>query len=443
MATITKIKNSKKGSYRITVSNGYDSNNKQIRITKTFTPDKTKSERQQTKQVQEYAIEFEKQVKTGKLCEGDKINFYDFVKKWEEDEAKQHLEETTLYTYKGHLNRVIIPVLGKYKMIAITPVILEKFYNSLTKDNAKIRGEGGYKISSIRKFHKIISGIMRTAVRWKVIEENPCEKAELPKERVSNSDVKHFTVEQAKRFLEAMDKPYNVPYNGHRLTIPNGEIIVLDFVKERTLPIQFKIFYRLCLFAGLRKGEAIALTWQDIDFGKNTISVTKSVGHTQSGQKTKSTKTVNSNREIPISQNEVDLLLKWKTEQKSFMLTVGSKWEGYRGQDFDKNNIFIQMNTNYGKTMNEGTPYRKFVTFIKYYNQTVEREEDCLPVIPLHGLRHTCATLHIALGTDIKTLQAILGHANIQTTLNIYTHALEEQKRKASNALDILLNKEA
>lgn len=125
------------------------------------------------------------------------------------------------------------------------------------------------------------------------------------------------------------------------------------------------------------------------------------------------------------------------------MLTVGSKWEGYRGKEFDKNNVFIQTNINYGKIMNLSTPYRKFVTFINYYNQTVEKEEDKLPLISLHGLRHTCATLNIALGTDIKTVQAILGHANVQTTLNIYTHALEEKKRESVNTLEVLLNKQA
>lgn len=342
------------------------------------------------------------------------------------------------------LKNVILPAIGKYKMSKVTPAILEQFYRSLTKDNAKKDGKGSYKIASIKKFHKIISGIMRTAVRWNVIEENPCDKAELPRERNKSNDVKHFTLEQAMTFLEAMDKPYSVPFKGHKITVPSGKVIELDtYIKERMLPIQFKIFYRLSLFGGLRKGELIALTWQDIDFENNTLSITKSAGHVQEGQTIKATKTVNSNRIIPIPKTEIDLLSRWKTEQKNFMLTVGSKWEGYRGKEFDKNNVFIQMNVNYGKTMNVSTPYRKFVDFINYYNQTIEKEENKLPVIPLHGLRHTCATLNIALGTDIKTVQAILGHANIQTTLNTYTHALEEKKREASNALDVLLNKQA
>lgn len=444
MATIRKIKNSKKGTYQIIVSNGYDSNNKQIRVTTTFTPDTTKSQRQQEKQVQEFAIDFERQVKTGRVYSGDKISFADFVKKWEEEEAKYNLEATTLYSYKGHLKNVILPAIGKYKVSKVTPVILEQFYKSLTKDNARKYGKGSYKIGSIKKFHKIISGIMRTAVRWNVIEENPCDKVGLPRERTKNNDVKHFTLEQAMIFLEAMDKPYSVPFRGRKITVPNGKVIELDtYMKERRLPLQFKIFYRLSLFGGLRKGELIALTWQDIDFENNTLSITKSAGHIQEGQIIKSTKTATSDGVIPIPKTEIELLERWKTEQKNFMLTVGSKWEGYRGKEFEKNRVFIQTSINYGKTMNVSTPYRKFVTFLNYYNQTVEKEENQLPIIPLHGLRHTCATLNIALGTDIKTVQAILRHANIQTTLNIYAHALEEKKREASNALEILLNKKA
>ena len=315
MATIRKIKNSKKGAYQIIVSNGYDSNNKQIRVTTTFTPDTTKSQRQQEKQVQEFAIDFERQVKTGKVYSGDKISFSDFTKEWEEKEAKQNLEETTLYSYKGHLKNVILPAIGKYKISKITPVILEQFYRSLTKDNARKDGKGSYKIASIKKFHKIISGIMRTAVRWNVIQENPCDKAELPKNKSESYNVKHFTVEQAKIFLENMDKPYSVSFVGHNITMPNGKIIELDtYAKERKLPIQFKIFYRLALLCGLRKGELIALTWKDIDFENCSLSITKSVGHVQGGQIVKSTKTINSNRIVHIPLTEIELLNKWKIE---------------------------------------------------------------------------------------------------------------------------------
>lgn len=88
MATITPIKNSKKGAYRITVSNGYDSNNKQIRISTTFTPDKTKSQRQQEKQVQEFAKRFEGFIKSGGTLKSFNLC---------EQKRKEHIERTLRY----------------------------------------------------------------------------------------------------------------------------------------------------------------------------------------------------------------------------------------------------------------------------------------------------------------------------------------------------------
>lgn len=85
MAAIRKIKNSKKGAYQIIVSNGYDSNNKQIRVTTTFTPDKTKSQRQQEKQVQEFAIDFERYIHDG----GSVKKFNDIIKKRKEHSHRQ------------------------------------------------------------------------------------------------------------------------------------------------------------------------------------------------------------------------------------------------------------------------------------------------------------------------------------------------------------------
>lgn len=91
MATIRKIKNSKKGAYQIIVSNGYDSNNKQIRVTTTFTPGKTKSQRQQEKQVQEFADRFEKYIKDG----GNLRSFKNI-----EIKRKEHVDRTVRYFNK-------------------------------------------------------------------------------------------------------------------------------------------------------------------------------------------------------------------------------------------------------------------------------------------------------------------------------------------------------
>lgn len=434
MASIKEVKGSKKGAYRITVSNGYDMNGKQIKVSTNYTPDPAKTRKQQLKEAEEYAFEFEKKVKEGRLYNGDKISFADFTEEWLEKEAKVNLEKTTIYCYQRNLRNTILPALGKYKMTKITPVLLERYFTGLLQEGAKQNGLEAYSMGTVKRDYTIISSIMRTAVRWNVIEENPCKRAQLPRERVKDNNVKHFTLEQAKTFLNILDKPSSVYQEGKK---------IVNLERTKRLHIQFVIFFRIALLGGLRRGELIALTWADIDFQHSKISINKSAGHIDQGQITKSTKTVQSNRDIVLPQSEMELLGRWKTEQKNLMLAVGSKWEGYRGSEYEHNNVFIQTNQNYGRAMNIATPYKKFVGVINSYNRTVENEEDKLPVIPLHGLRHTFATLQISLGTDVKTTQSMLGHASIQTTLNTYAHALEDKQREASNALGTLLNRQA
>ena len=89
--------------------------------------------------------------------------------------------------------------------------------------------------------------------------------------------------------------------------------------------------------------------------------------------------------------------------------------------------------------MHPDTPYKKFKKIIKRYNNTVTDEKDKLPDIPLHGLRHTSATLLISQNIDVKTVSNRLGHSQASTTIDIYTHALKQLDKKAAETLDNLL----
>ena len=90
--------------------------------------------------------------------------------------------------------------------------------------------------------------------------------------------------------------------------------------------------------------------------------------------------------------------------------------------------------------MHPDTPYKKFKKIIKRYNNTVTDEKDKLPDIPLHGLRHTSATLLISQNIDVKTVSNRLGHSQASTTIDIYTHALKQLDKKAAETLDNLLH---
>lgn len=130
-------------------------------------------------------------------------------------------------------------------------------------------------------------------------------------------------------------------------------------------------------------------------------------------------------------------LRQWHKEQMMLSLHLQGLWKGYTGKEFDKNFIFIQMET--GMPMDVGTPTHKFKEILKMYNET-HGSENQLPEITLHELRHTSATLLLANGTDIETVSHRLGHSKASTTLDIYGHAMKKMDSKASDTLESILS---
>ena len=114
-------------------------------------------------------------------------------------------------------------------------------------------------------------------------------------------------------------------------------------------------------------------------------------------------------------------------------LKLGTAWQGYRGKEYGKNPVFIQMDS--GKRMNVQSPTAKFKKILKAYNAAVPEEKQ-LPMIRLHDLRHTSASHMLANGVDIETVAKRLGHSKASFTLDIYGHALESMDEKAAEVLD-------
>lgn len=402
MASITKRGNG----YRITVSNGRDRMGKQILETATFIPDPDKTERQNQKALERFAVEFESRVKDGKYLSGEKITFEDFTKTWLLEYATQHLEVTTVDIYKRHLEQHILPAIGHLKLSRIQPVHLNRLYNTMLQER-KDGKFGGYSATTIKKIHALISSIMSTAVKWNVILENPCERVSPPKQSKNIDDIAFFTLEQSAIFLDAIDHDLNT-----------GKI-----------HLQHKIFLYLSLFCGLRRGETVALEWSDFDFNQHTVNISKSTGMTQNGIITKSPKNKTSIRKITVPQNVIMLLRQYQKEQYKLKLSLGDYWNG-------QNYVFIQDD---GRQMHPSTPYKVFKGIIHRYNERVSDNALKLPDIPLHGLRHTSATLLISQNIDIRTVSNRLGHAQTSTTMNIYAHQLKKMDEKAADTIENLL----
>ncbi len=192
--------------------------------------------------------------------------------------------------------------------------------------------------------------------------------------------------------------------------------------------MQVRILFNLAIYTGLRKGELLALQWSDINFETDVVQVSKAVTIVNGKPVCKTPKTKTSYRTVSIPHSLSERLKSLKQSQDEFRSQVGDYWQG---DDW----VFIQDN---GSMMGYSTPYETLQDTIKRYNRD-KPEEEHLPLILFHGLRHTSATLLIASQQDVKTVSQRLGHAQTSTTMNIYAHALQKSDRKAADALETML----
>ena len=401
MASIQKRGNA----YRVTVSNGRDIHGKQLIETATFHPDPERTPKQNQKALEIFALEFEQKVKSGKYLDGEKITFQAFSDTWLSDYAAGHLEATTIDIYKIHLKQHIIPAIGHLKLAKIQPLHLNKLYNTMLQERRDGK-EGGYSPTTVKKIHALISSIMSTAVKWNILLDNPCERVSPPKQIRDVNDIKFFTLEECSTFLDAVDADLAA---GH-------------------IKLQHKVFFHLALFCGMRRGELIALEWADFDFNKNTVNINKSTGIVDGKAITKLPKNKTSIRMVSVPAPVMTLVRQYQKEQYKYRLSLGSYWKG-------DSYVFIQDD---GSQMYPSTPYRVFKKVLNRYNQNADA---LLPAIPLHGLRHTSATLLISQNIDVRTVSGRLGHAQTSTTMNIYSHQLKKMDEKAADTLSGLFQK--
>ena len=419
--------------YQITVSCGYDIYGKKLIETASFTPDPTRTEKQQERDLQEFARKFEDEVKNGLAQDGRKITFKAFSERWLAEYAANNLQPGTVTKYAQELESKIYPAIGHLKLADLKPGILNSFFAGLTKDGARLDGKpGGYSKASITKTRNVVSAILRTATEWELIDRNPCEKVKLSAGVETAEHIKFFTPEQAKNFLSYIEAPYSLKITSHQRIDDTGiSYTVGDYEIHKELSEQIRVLFHLAIYTGLRKGEILALEFSDVDFDLDTINITKAATIVKGKQVCKQPKTRMSVRTITIPHDLTLRISALKKSREQFVASVGDFWQG---DDW----IFVQDN---GQMMNYSTPYQALQDVLRRYNAD-KSPEDQLPVIPFHGLRHTAATLLIAAGVDVRTISARLGHALTSTTLNIYIHALKESDHKAADAVSALLEKQ-
>lgn len=311
----------------------------------------------------------------------DKFKFYAVY--WLE-KKKFEVKKSTYCNYANLLKNNIIPVLGEVKFNELNGDILQFFIY-------KAQGENNLSEKTTKDCLGIIKQIIADGQEEGVMPQFVYSKRKLKykKTELIGEDKKTYTEEEYKKIIDEILK--NIDYK--------------------------KLGILLGLYTGMRIGELCALQFKDIDFKEKCVRVTKTLQRTYdptkdinpSEIKITSTKTENSNRNIPLTNEIVKIIEKMNTGAENYILTGKKKWTEPR-------------------------------TFRRSYQNFMKK----LGIQPLkfHSLRHTFASINIENGADIKTISEILGHSDIDVTLKIYTHTSKKAKRKAIENFDKLFTKE-
>ena len=442
---MASIKKTGENTYQITVSCGYDSTGKKIRRKTTYKPElltkkgNPKNDKTIEKEVEAYAADFERKVLTGQYTEGYNLTFEKYALKYLSECAEESQAPRTLQSTRAAVKE-FVSAFGYLELERLTPMYLQEYFNKMAK-RPKANG-APLSHGTVKRKAATLSAMLSQAVRWNLLTSNPMARVQLKAPSVPaavssgapGQKAKCFTRQQAGIFLDALDQPAYYTASGmQRRELRTTAERLEDYRANRRNILQYKFFFYLAIFTGCRRGELMALTWDDLDFEHGAVSITKSVCRVDGQIIIKATKTQGSVRAISLPPVVLTLGKEWKTEQAYYRLSIGSQWKG-------DGHIFTGWN---GELMGLETPYQIFRRIIRNYNASQEDEALRLPVITLHGLRHTAATLLIVSGIDIRTVSGRLGHSCASTTLNIYSHALEEMDRKASDALEEALIRKA
>lgn len=389
MATIQK----RGKSYLISVSAGYDCSGKQIRRTMTWKPDLDMTDKAIRDELNRQAVLFEEKIRNNHAANGH-IHFKDFADRWFDDYAKAQLRPKTLERYEQFKERTYAAI-GHIHLDKLSPIHLNAFYAQLAEPGQNQRTGGGLAPKTIRHYHTFVSSVMDRAVKWGLVQDNPCRRVDAPK--VPKKELTYLDDKAAYVFMA---------YMSHE-------------------DVEFRTIFTLLLVTGMRRGELMGLEWKDIDWQDRKLHIRRTSQYTvERGIYTDDTKTEQSKRTIVLPPDVLNLLKEYRACQSEKRLKLGDRWE-------DHDRLFTQWD---GKPMFPNAPYQMLQRFLDRHL--------CLPRINIHSLRHTNATLMIGTGTDIRTVSGLLGHSQTSTTLNIYAHQLQSASAAATESVvNILMRK--
>lgn len=302
------------------------------------------------------------------------ITVSEWLAVWLKEFCAIKVKPLTISSYETAIRTHINPAFGATKLQALKGVQVQALYNSMIAN--------GKSAKTVKNTAAILHKALSVAVKQGYISVNPCDYAELPK--VQRKEIKPLTDAEVPLFLSEIDGDY------------------------------MRNAFALCLFAGLREGECLGLSWEQVDFDRKRITINQQLQrskNTGEGYYIANTTKSGKARTIEPPTIAFEYLRAERVRQLENRINAGALWN-------NPNNLVFTDHT--GKHFAIHTFYKRF----KAIAESIGRP-DARP----HDLRHTAATIAIASGADIKSVQDMLGHATASFTLNIYAHTSEQMMK--------------
>lgn len=308
------------------------------------------------------------ELENGIYIDSKNMTIAEYLNYWYEQTCLPKLAPTTYESYKRNIDKYIIPTLGNIKLQNLLPLQLQSFYTELSKTLSN---------TTVVYIHRIIHSALKQAMKWQLVIRNVADNVEIPKKKKYTAVI--LDSSQINSLINAVKNTY--------IYIP---VII-------------------AISTGMRRGEILGLTWDNIDLDKSTLNVVQALTPTQNGLKILPPKTKTSIRKISLPPTLVEILKMHK--EKNY------------------NNNFVCCLEN-GQIITPSSLNHKFKDILTANN---------LPSVRFHDLRHSHASLLLSQGVQAKAISERLGHSNINITMDLYSHIYEATNVEIANNFDRFL----
>lgn len=326
------------------------------------------------KEVQDWLRKQLQDVSDGKPVAGGKTTVGEWLNKWLAI-IKPKIELSSWQSYEGCVRGHLIPCLGSARLAKLTALDVEEMYASLLAREVPSAGQ--------QKAGTVLRTALRVAVKHGLLPRNVASDA--PKPKHTRPEMLCLTVEQARAFLGSA--------RGNRR----------------------EVLWCLALDTGARQGELLALDWRDIDWHAGTVSIVRSLRQVGEVLTVKELKTGGrSRRRLTLATWTLDALKRHREEGKR------------KGRNVTMGPVFVSRS---GKFVRRSSVMKSFYAL---------RTQAGIPPIRFHDLRHSCASILLLAGVNVKVVSERLGHAKIEITLGHYAHLLPGMQEAATATMNRL-----